>query len=470
METFPNLEALFVSLDDQLEKAMEVFNENAVRTDGSGIALVVKGERELVGVVTDGDVRRALLKGHSLKAPVSMVMSKNPTIARQGMQTHQMLRLFDRGVRHVPVVDAEGRVIDLLLYSQFRVAPEHGGAVVRAKAPLRISFAGGGTDFTQHFEHLRSTVIGVTIDRYCHGTLIKRQDHKIILRSEDFGLKIEAERVKDLIYNGKLDLLKAVIKLLKPDFGFELTSRSDIEVGTGLGASAAMAVVVIGLFNEMLDRRMNEYQISDLAYQAERIELGVHGGWQDQYAVAFGGLNYIEFTDREVIVHPLALKDRVVHELEESLLLCPTGQIRNSGDVHAANSRSGKIPGGEILTEMCRLAVEIKNALVQEKLSLFGTLMDQAWWLKKQCGDVSNERIDYLYKVAQQAGSIGGKLLGAGKGGYLVFFCPPLMRMRVAKALEQAGSQPVSFNFDFRGLRVWRPPAGYEEASVTEID
>jgi D-glycero-alpha-D-manno-heptose-7-phosphate kinase len=437
---------------------MAVFNEHAVRTDGSGIALVVDADQRLLGVLTDGDVRRALLGGRSLDDPIALVMSRAPTVADVDASPHELLRLFDRHIRHLPLVDRDNRVVDLVLYGQFQIAPSQRPVAIRCKAPLRISFAGGGMDFTEHFERGPCAVISATIDRYCHGTLVKRRDRRIILRSHDYDRIVEVASIGGLSYDGQLDLLKAVVRLMKPDFGFELTTWSDAPPGSGLGASAVLAVVVIGLLNELAEHRMNEYEISDLAYQAERIELGIPGGWQDQYAAAFGGLNYIEFTQREVIVHPLALRDRVVNELEESLLLCFSGQTRTSGAVHRQNGSLAPAEVERLRAVSGRLVVDIKNALVQGRLHAFATLLDEAWQAKKSLGEVTNERVEHLFRVARDAGMVGGKLLGAGQGGYLLLYCPPPRRSQVARALEAEGALALPFNFDFRGLRVWRTP------------
>lgn len=456
---FPELEKLFISPSDTLRLAMDRIQENAVRTDGRGTVLVVDECRKLLGILTDGDIRRALLGGLSLDDVVTKAMTNAPLSATAATTRHQLLRLFDQGVRHIPIVDQEGRVTDFLLYSQFGVAPRNGPVVIRAKAPLRLSFAGGGSDFSEHFEQHGGAVISVTIDRYCHGILVKRADQKIVLNSYDYGYCLEYENLKALTYDGRLDLIKAAIRVLKPSFGFELHTYSDVPPGSGLGASSVIAVVVIGLFNELSEDRMDEHQISEVAYQVERIELGVVGGWQDQYAATFGGLNFIEFSDKDVTVHPLRLKERVVNELENNLLLCFTGLTRESGVVHTTRQEDG-LDAGRVKAlrhQTSELALKTKNALLRGDLERFGRLLDEAWQLKRQFGSsVTNHGIDGLYDTAMKAGALGGKLLGAGLGGYLLFYCPGITRHKVQKALESSGAETMSFNFDFRGLRVWQ--------------
>lgn len=459
---FPDLDSLCVGPNDPLRTAMDRLQANAIRTDGRGTVLVVDEARRLVGVLTDGDVRRALLKGMTLEDPTAKAMSSCPITAKPDATRHQLLRLFDRGIRHIPIVDGEGRILDLLLYSQLMLPPRNGPVVVRAKVPLRISFAGGGSDFAEHFEQHGGAVVSVTIDRYCHGLLVKREDQRVVLHSYDYGERIDVEDLSRLRYDGKLDLIKAAAKVLRPPYGFELYTYSDVPPGSGLGASAVMSVAVISLFNELSDNRMDEYQISDLAYQVERIELGIAGGWQDQYAASFGGFNYIEFGDKDILVHPLRLKERVIDELESNLLLCFTGMTRSSGDVHAANHGASGDPHRleEARHQAGQLALRTKNALMRGNLEQFGQLLDEAWRLKRQYGPrITTPRVDEFYARALAAGALGGKLLGAGAGGHLLVYCPGLKRQAVKEALEAMGGRTVNFNFDFRGARVWRSTA-----------
>ena len=458
MSAFENLEALFVRVHSPLRTAMSIFNEHAVRCDRSGIALIVDDERRLLGVITDGDVRRALLAGQTLDDRVDGAMCASPVVARLDTSPHEQLRLFDHLFRHLPLVDEEGRVADLILYSQFTLIPLGSRlGVIRAKTPVRVSLAGGGTDFTRFFGNGRtSAVVSATIDRYCHGTLIPRADDRIILRSEDYGQVVEVGAVEEFEYDGNLDLIKASIRLCQPDCGFELTTRSDVPPGSGLGGSAAMAVTVIGLLNEMTGGRLSDYQIADLAYQAERVELSIAGGWQDQYAAAFGGFNFIEFNDREIVVHPVALREQVILELEENLLLCFTGDTRNSGDAHKSLSDLAPAEAARLQQRSWSLAVEVRNTLVTGRIHEFGTLLEEAWSSKTAPGKLTNKRIEDLIKHATASGAKAGKLLGAGHGGHLLFFCPPLRRQEVVASLEAEGATILEFSFVDRGLRSWQ--------------
>ncbi len=204
----------------------------------------------------------------------------------------------------------------------------------RAKAPLRISFAGGGTDVPPFPQQEGGVVLSATIGRYAYGTLRPRMDDKISIESLDFGESITFGLDDRLIYDGKLDLVKAaILHLGRPQTGFELSLHSDAPPGSGLGASSAVIVSLVGLLKEWKSLALTDYEIADMAYRIERNELGIRGGLQDQYAAAFGGFNYIEFTGDQVIVNPLRIPADVQNELQYNLLLVFTGRIRLSARI-----------------------------------------------------------------------------------------------------------------------------------------
>jgi D-glycero-alpha-D-manno-heptose-7-phosphate kinase len=366
------------------------------------------------------------------------------------------------------LVDEDGRVVDLLLYSSFSLLPSRRPVLIRAKAPVRLSFAGGGTDFTRHFENGGGAVVSATIDRYCQATISLRNDARITIHSLDSDVTVEMDSVDDIEYDGNLDLLKAAIRVVRPQFGFDLYTDSDVPLGSGLGGSSSMAVAVVGVLYHLMEGHLEEHLVADLAYQAERVDIGIMGGWQDQYAAAFGGFNFLEFTPGEVIVHPLRISDRVRSELESNLLMCFTGRTRDSGDLHAADAPDPQTRNNlDLHSQMIDLAQATKESLLTGHLVRFGQLLNDAWQAKKQYGErITNSRIDHLYAVARENGALGGKLLGAGDGGYLLFYCDPLTRHRTVKALEGEGVDMMGFKFDDRGVRVWRSEHGDGEVGI----
>lgn len=334
--------------------------------------------------------------------------------------------------------------------------------IIRAKAPLRISFAGGGTDVTPYPEKEGGCVLNATINKYAYGTLRPRNDNRIKIESLDFGISIDYLIDEILTYDGKLDLVKAAIKKIKgrKSTGFDLFLHSDAPPGTGLGSSSAMMVTLVGLLKEFKNIPVTDYEIANLAYIIERKELGIKGGLQDQYASTFGGFNYIEFLKDRVVVNPLRINRDVINELENNLLLCYTGETRISAKI--INDQINRYKRGckEALEGMKKLkgiAIEMKNALLQRKLREFGELLNFAWENKKKMSPkISHPKIEEMYEIAIKNGSIGGKLLGAGGGGFMLFYCQFDKKHKIAEELKKMGGTITEFGFDLHGLQTWR--------------
>ena len=331
---------------------------------------------------------------------------------------------------------------------------------VRARAPLRISFAGGGTDVPPFPATEGGCVLCATIDRYAYGSLIPRSDRIVTIESVDFKTTAEMRLDHEILCDGSLDLIKGAIRRFgsQGTEGYDLVLRSSAPPGSGLGSSSTMMVTLTGLLSEHYGKMLSDYQIADLAHAIERVDLGITGGMQDQYAATFGGFNFIEFTDR-VIVNPLRVRDETVHELELSLLLCFTGITRDSARVIEDQTRRAAAQAEDTLGGLRaqkELAIAMKAALLTGQLSEFGVLLGEAWTQKKRMSPlISNERIDELYDLALLHGAMGGKLTGAGAGGYILLFCDFTKKHRVIEALEFAGADIVEFAFDTKGLTTW---------------
>jgi D-glycero-alpha-D-manno-heptose-7-phosphate kinase len=443
----------------RLREAMQVFSESAVHTCGRGFGIVVDEAGRCVAVVTDGDIRRSLLAHGDMDAPITVAMNRGFASSRQGDSAHTILRLFDQRVRVLPVLDSAGRPVDVLCYGDFSVAAHAEQRIIRARAPVRVSFAGGGTDTSYSIRSQTGVVLSSTINKYAYATILVRPDHQVRIVSRDYRSEVEAASVQDLRYDGTLDLIKACAKLMDPGFGFDLETYSEVEPGTGLGGSSAVAVAVIGALNHFRhENHLDRYHIADLAYQAERIELDIAGGWQDQYASAFGGLSLIEFRQDEILVFPISLQPDLMLELRANLLLFRVGPSRSSGTIHDDQRR--RFASDDRLHEyygaLTRLAVAMKEAVAKGDLRLFGQLLHQGWEAKKRLSDgISNPEIDGLYEAARRCGALGGKLLGAGGGGYLMFYCSPSHHVSVIDRLSAMGARYETFDFVQTGLQTW---------------
>jgi D-glycero-alpha-D-manno-heptose-7-phosphate kinase len=330
---------------------------------------------------------------------------------------------------------------------------------VRARAPLRLSFCGGGTDVSPYPEEHGGVVLSATINQYAYASLRPRRDSRLTLASLDYDIVARYDHPRRMRFDGQLDLIKAVVKAMKVRRGADLWVHSDAPPGSGLGSSSTLVVALLGVLKEWLARPMESYEIAELAYRIERVDMKLSGGRQDQYAAAFGGFNFIEFFGAQTVVTPLRIRREVLQELEYRLLLCYMGQTRASAHIIDRQTRSyreGRRPVVAALHRLKSETQEMKRALLLGDVDGIGELLHQAWENKKQLDEgISTGRVDRLYQIARRAGAIGGKMPGAGGGGYFLFLTRFDRKHRVAAALEQHGGQVVPFQFESRGLMSW---------------
>jgi len=335
--------------------------------------------------------------------------------------------------------------------------------MVRARAPLRLSFGGGGTDVSPYADTRGGCVLNATISRYVYGTLLPKSDRSIGFRSFDYGKVVYWTEEAHFVFDGQMDLAKAVLKRFELDklrsAGFDLFVHADAPPNSGLGSSSTFTVALIGLFRELLGLPITSGGMAKLAYDIERNDVGIKGGRQDQYAAAFGGFNFMEFHGEEVIVTPLRLSEFVVNELEYNLLLCYIGS-RETQPIIESQMESTKKENAEPLAAMDKtkeIAIEMKNALLVGELDRFGEMLHEGWVHKKKTAPgITTPRIDELYAEAQKAGAIGGKITGAGGGGHLLLYCPFNKRHIVRERLGAMGTRATDFRFDASGMQTWR--------------
>src|SRR5215213_154176 len=334
--------------------------------------------------------------------------------------------------------------------------------IVRSKAPLRISFAGGGTEVEPYLSERGGIVLSSTIDKYAYSSLCLKPDNQVHVASLDYDAVIKYNADEATVEDDKLKLVKAVVRQLHPknsDQGLDIFLHSDAPPGSGLGSSSTLVVALIGAFKHWLHLPLTSYEIADLAYQIERTDLMIKGGKQDQYAATFGGFNFIEFYRDATIVNPLRVPLDILNELHYNLLLCYTGKTRLSAHI-IDDQIKGYVRQQESVTqameELKDIAVALKNALLQGRLNDFGALLHEAWTNKKKmAAQISDSYIDELYETARKHGAMGGKISGAGGGGYMFFYCDSNRKHILAEQLERLGAQVVDFNFDFRGVQTW---------------
>ena len=329
----------------------------------------------------------------------------------------------------------------------------------RARAPLRLSFCGGGTDVSPYPEEHGGVVLSATINQYAFASLRPRRDQRLTIASLDYDVVAKYDHPRRMRLDGNLDLIKAVVRALRVRRGADLWVHSDAPPGSGLGSSSTLVVALIGVLSQWLGRPLSGYEIAELAYRVERRDLGMAGGRQDQYAAVFGGFNLIEFHADSTLVNPLRVRPDLLHELEYRLLLCYMGQTRQSARIierQVSSYREGRPATVEALHRLKTQTFEMKKALLLGQVDAIGELLHEAWEHKKRLDpDISNSHVDRLYQLARKQGAIGGKMPGAGGGGYFLFLTRFDRKHRVAAALEKHGGQVVPFQFERRGLLTW---------------
>ncbi len=330
--------------------------------------------------------------------------------------------------------------------------------VVRGRAPLRISFAGGGTDVPPYPERFGGCVLSTTIDKYAYVSIRDTQSDYVHVTCDEQGVDAVFEPVGRNALQGKMDLAEAIVRRFSVS-GLDCCIMADAPPGSGLGSSSTMIVALIEALSRRLGITMSRYEKAELAYDVERNDLGIVGGMQDQYAAAFGGFNFIEFSKDGVCVTPLRLNEDAVAELHMHLLLCYTGATRFSGTILKEQTSNVVRQDPEVMSslgELKALAVALKTSLLKGRYSDFGDLLDHAWRMKRNlAASITNDTIEELYRDARKAGALGGKLLGAGGGGHILLFVPFNRRTRVREAMVERGVRVVDFQFEERGACSW---------------
>lgn len=337
-----------------------------------------------------------------------------------------------------------------------------GMKIIRSKAPLRIGLAGGGTDVSPYADLFGGAILNATINKYAYASIEPLRENTIELCSVDLQ-KSETHDFGPLLpVNGQLNLLKGVHNRIVKDFGlpssgFRLSTFVDAPAGSGLGSSSTLVVAIIGAFAEWMNLPLGEYETAHLAWSIEREDLALAGGKQDQYAATFGGFNFMEFfKDDKVIVNPLRVKQRFREELQHNLVLFYTGTSRESAVIIEQQSKNIQQNAEEALEATHQLkhqAMRMKEAILTGQLDDIGEILHHGWENKKKMAKgISNSTIDEIYLAALNAGASGGKISGAGGGGFMFFYCPGNTRYAVINALQRFEGAVHPYEFTGSGL------------------
>ncbi len=333
--------------------------------------------------------------------------------------------------------------------------------IIRSKAPFRVSFGGGGTDMPPYCTEHGGCVISTTIDRHVYVSIKPRRDKKIRVNSIDFNEEIMFD-IGDTSYESGYEIFKGIVNVLEVKNGFDITAYSELPSGSGMGGSSALTVAIIAGFNKIYDLGLSVHDIAQKACDIERIELKQKGGYQDQYAAACGGLNFIEFTD-EIKVYPIQTSSDMINELQYRLILCYVGGSHFSSDIQDEVLKGYNIQKKSFMEAMQELKDvacsmrEIMKSKNLDKIDEFGKLLHKGWLVKKSLSSkISNKSIENFYLTSSKFGVLGGKLLGAGGGGHLLLFSHPHKKYDVMEELKKIGGTIVNFHFNPKGVEVWQ--------------
>ncbi len=417
------------------------------------IIFVLNNNKKLLGVLTDGDVRRYLLKKGKIEDLAIKAVNKDFKYIKAEEEAESILKLLDQKYEFIPIIDSRGKLRDIIDRENFQITDKK--IIIRSRSPARISFAGGGTDITKYFFDRGGSGVSFTINKYSNVHLIKRDDEKILITSNDYRKKILIKSIDKIKYDGNLDIVKACIKLLKPNFGFDLYLETDVRPGSGLGGSAAVSSAVIGAINYLQNRRLNKYEIAELAFRAERIELGILGGWQDQYSTVFGGCNLMEFKKSTNLIQNMTLPNNILDELERRLILCYTGSPHNGAALQSKNKNNKKLIANG--NKLKNLVDRVKTELLKGRVKNLGTLINESWKIKKSLDNkMYNKKIEKLENDLMSSKLASGcRLLGTGGGGYMMFYVEPKNWFNFINKLKKLKLDYLYVKFDLEGLKVW---------------
>ncbi len=336
---------------------------------------------------------------------------------------------------------------------------------VRARVPLRLGLAGGGTDLSPYCDEHGGAVLNVTIDRYAYAFIEPSEDGMVHFIAPDIGVEESFQPDVDAVAGAKLRLHAGVLRRMAAQFcgnqiaPMRVTSFVDAPAGSGLGSSSALVVALVEAFRFYLGLPLGRYDVAHMAFEIERLELNLAGGKQDQYAACFGGANFIEFLrDQRVIVNPLRVPSAVLNELETATVICFTGVSRRSEQIIEDQQRRMSGPGKQLddLHQLKADALLMKEALLRGEIGRMAELLNRSWEAKQRtAAGISTALIETMYVRGMSAGATGGKVSGAGGGGFMMFLVPPPRRMQLIQALNGAGGTATGVHFTSEGAESW---------------
>lgn len=446
-----HLDKFICNYDEEVHQALRKLEENT-----KGILIVIR-DGLVIGVITDGDIRRRLLSGsYNQREKVSKVCNRNFTYALNSDPDEKIISLFSERIKFLPILDENKVLVDI----QFSDLSHRklGSITINARAPARITFGGGGSDKLDYFSNKRGICLNAAIKKYAFCSLTKSDDIKgIQIISSDYDCFWEFKDIDQLLKadDPKLLIYQKVISFMQFKDPLRIVTHCDFPVGSGLGGSSSLTIALLKAFSHMQGITISKVKLAKDAYKLERIAMEISGGWQDQYAASVGGVNVMYFSRERHDVHNIRLANNLIYELEASLYLCFSGVLHDSSEIHKSIDLS-RAERAKKMGETVKLAGEMLQALTDENLNDFDANINENWTIKKQYSPkISNDSLDKKIEFLRSAGASSAKILGAGGGGYILVRVP-IVRNRsfVSRCLENEVF-PERVLFDMEGVISW---------------
>lgn len=456
------LTSIVFQSNTSIKKVLSLLNITAPLTGGKGFGVIVDKSGKCIGTISDGDIRRSL-NNHKITDSIEKVYNKKFIYINEGERSNKILRIYEKELKknnnilNLPVLDKKKRLVDIINYNDFLIE-KNSPQFVKAKVPIRISFSGGGTDFSNYINKKKTFVLSSTIDKSIFVSVSKRVDQKILIINKSIKKKYYLNLNKK--NKDKKDLISNIIKLLKPNFGFDMFIDSDFDPGTGLGGSSALTLAIIACIKRLQnDKTTDDYNLINSAYKFERMASKISGGWQDYYSCLMGGFNWIEMDQDDNLVSALKLSSNTVLELESNLLLFRFGKSRSSDKIQNKNLnflKNNKKKINDIYNLFKKNSLNMKKSLLQNNVNKFSDLLDTSWELKKKITPYSsNNTFNKIYSDLKKIGIRGGKILGAGQSGYFLVYVEPKYQTKITDFLRKKNIIETKFNFTQKGMQIW---------------
>jgi len=415
---------------------------------------VVNKDNKVIGSLTDGDIRRFLMENNSLDSKVEEACNKKFLFALTTDNNEKIIKLLDKSnLKSIPILDSSHKLVKVVNAQEldFSLAIQ---SDVFARAPARIGFAGGGTDLTTFFHDSKGAVLNCAISKYARAHIKIRNDNKYSFKSYDTGEEVEYSSKEEIILDGKLDLLKCAVLVFDDFPPMNLSTQSDVPIGSGLGGSSSLVVAIIEAMNRLLGKNYSSHSLSEKAFLAERLIFSSAGGWQDQYASAFGGLNFMEFSLDSNTILPIRLDNNTLTQFQEWCYLIDSNISHDSSKIHKEIKKQKDYK--KKYTTIVEQSYVLRDMLMRGDIEGFANAMNKVWQIKRTLNsEVSNDDLDAMYENLLEAGASGGKLLGAGGGGYFLMLVNPLHRSNFLSSEKLRKYNIEKVIFDLQGAVSW---------------